>query len=71
MSGELETLRGRLRALLQENMVERRRTMALLRDSERKVADQFGQIGSFQSAREEAAKRFRKGTNGDATLLAS
>lgn len=60
MSQELDTLRRPLKELLGEA----RRTAVLLRNTERRVEDRFAQLDSFQTEREKAAVRFRKGPNG-------
>lgn len=64
MSQELDTLRRPLKELLDEGMGEARRTAVLLRNTERRVEDRFAQLDSFQTEREKAAVRFRKGPNG-------
>lgn len=64
MSQELDTLRRQLKELLDEGMGEARRTTVLLRNTERRVEDRFAQLDSFQTEREKAAVRFRKGSNG-------
>jgi hypothetical protein len=60
MSGELQALQQRLRALLRANMEEVGRTMELLADAERKVEDRFGHLDSLETTWEIAARKFRK-----------
>jgi len=64
MSQELDTLKRQLKELLDQGMGEARRTAVLLRNTERRVEDRFAQLDSFQTEREKAAVRFRKGSNG-------
>jgi hypothetical protein len=60
---ELADLREQVKAVLRRSIDETRRTDAALRDSERKIEDRFAQLGSFDSEREQAARRFRKMVN--------
>src|SRR4051812_31357167 len=60
MPQELKTLKKRMKALLRANMGEVRRTMELLRDTERKVEDRFALIDSLETAWEKAGRKFRK-----------
>jgi hypothetical protein len=57
---EIQELQERLRALLRANMGEARRTRELLRDTERKVEEQFGHFDSIETAWFIAGKKFRK-----------
>lgn len=60
LSGELQALQERLRALLRANMGEARRTRALLRDTERKVEEQLGHLDFIETSWYIAGKKFRK-----------
>src|SRR5205085_11506658 len=60
MPQELKTLKKRMKALLRANMGEMRRTMELLRDTERKVEDRFGLLDSLETVWETAGRKFRK-----------
>jgi hypothetical protein len=60
MPQELRELQDRLRALLRANMDEARRTQQLLRDTERKVEDQFGHLDFVETSWYTTGKKFRK-----------
>src|SRR5690349_6141912 len=60
MPQELQELQDRLRAVLRSNMNEARRTRALLRETERKVEEQFGHFDFIETVWYNAAKKFRK-----------
>jgi hypothetical protein len=60
MRQELEALRNRLKALLDANMGEARRTVELLRATEQKVEDRFGHIDSLETVWEITSRKFRK-----------
>jgi hypothetical protein len=65
---ELQELQERLRALLRANMGEARRTRELLRDTERKVEEQFGHFDSIETSWYIAGKKFRKASVQDTPL---
>jgi len=65
---ELQELQERLRALLRANMGEARRTRELLRDTERKVEEQFGHFDSIETSWYIAGKKFRKTSAQDMPL---
>jgi len=60
MLQELESLKARLKELLNENLDELHRTEELLLDNERKLEDRVAKLNSFQTMREEIGKKFRK-----------
>jgi hypothetical protein len=66
MPNELQALQDRLRAVLRANMGEVRRTRELLRETERKVEEQFGHFDYIETVWYNAAKKFRKGPTQDA-----
>ena len=70
MPQELQALQDRLRDLLRANMGEARRTRELLRDTEKKVEEQFGHLDFIETSWYNAGKKFRKTPAQDTSLRA-
>lgn len=60
MPQELQALQERLREVLRANMGEVQRTRELLRDTERKMEEQFGHLDFIETSWYIAGKKFRK-----------